>query len=67
MRPDRLAQIGQALFGDHWREPMAALLGVNERTVRRWRDESRDIPEGIWPVLKSALAAKRREIDALMR
>ena len=31
-----LAKIGRALFGPRWQTPVAACLGVSDRTVRRW-------------------------------
>ncbi|MCC6775654.1 MAG: hypothetical protein IT537_03300 [Hyphomicrobiales bacterium] len=31
-----LADIGRALYGEHWRRPLADALGVDERQIRRW-------------------------------
>ena len=31
-----IQRIGQAMFGQNWKAPLAKELGVNERTVRRW-------------------------------
>lgn len=33
---DRLARVGRALYGEHWRLPLARALRVNERLMRRW-------------------------------
>jgi hypothetical protein len=34
--PPTLQEFGEALWGRHWRAPMALALGVNHRTVERW-------------------------------
>ena len=31
-----LVRAGRALYGPHWRSPLARDLGVDERSVRRW-------------------------------
>lgn len=37
MTPDKLREIGTALYGSwSWRAQMARALGVNVSTVRRW-------------------------------
>ena len=44
---DRLiVEVGEALFGSHYRLELAAALNVNERTVRRWADGTIDMPPG---------------------
>lgn len=35
LTPALICRAGSALFGPEWQAPMAALVGVNERTVRR--------------------------------
>lgn len=47
-----LARIGAAMFGEHWLNPLSAGLGVNVRTVRRWRDDEFTIPDGVWDALR---------------
>ena len=34
--PDMLAAIGRALYGEHWRRPLADDLGEHERQIRRY-------------------------------
>lgn len=34
--PDMLADIGRALYGEHWRRPLADALGMDERQIRRY-------------------------------
>lgn len=36
MARHRLPVIGEKLFGPEWRVPMARILGVQTRTIRRW-------------------------------
>jgi hypothetical protein len=44
-------KVGQALYGDNWRAPLAKALDVNERTVRRWADGEITLSEKIKPEL----------------
>lgn len=44
-------KIGQALYGDNWRAPLAKALDVNERTVRRWADGEFEVNPKIIPEL----------------
>lgn len=43
-----LPQIGRALFGDHWLQPLSRELGVNDRTIRRWAKDEFAIPKTVW-------------------
>lgn len=47
MTPADLARRGAALFGDHWKEPLAAALGVTRRSLDRWLDGTRGVPDGL--------------------
>lgn len=44
MTPADLARRGSALYGTHWKEPLASALGVARRSLDRWLDGSRGIP-----------------------
>lgn len=35
LTPDLVCRAGTALFGREWQAPLAALLNVNDRTIRR--------------------------------
>ncbi|GAW42436.1 hypothetical protein SH203_02852 [Brevundimonas sp. SH203] len=35
LTPDLVCRAGAALFGREWQAPLAALLNVNDRTIRR--------------------------------
>lgn len=41
----RLAEIGRALYGEHWRAPMAERLSRTKRTIERYADGSRSMPK----------------------
>lgn len=36
MTPERLREIGEALYGRQWVTPLAAELGVNRVTIQKW-------------------------------
>lgn len=36
MTPELLSRLGLALYGPEWQTPLAAALGVSDRTVRNW-------------------------------
>ena len=55
---DGLVQLGEDLWGIHWVWPMARTLGVNERTVRRWRDGEFQIPVAVLKELRAIFVAR---------
>lgn len=58
MTSKELTRIGEALFGEWWKEPLSDALGVNYRTMRRWAKGESRIPDAIVPDLRTL--AKRR-------
>lgn len=42
LTPDLVARAGIALYGEHWQMPLARLLRVADRTVRRVAQAARD-------------------------
>ena len=48
MTPQTLIAAGEALYGWHWLQPLAAILELNPRTVRRWANGEYNIPDGVW-------------------
>lgn len=76
---DLFARAGRALFGDEWQNPLADLLGMNPRTVRRIAKAAREgedypVNETLAPVLAKHLMAaaveakcRAREAEALAR
>jgi hypothetical protein len=59
--PERLARIGRILYSDQWQVPLAAGLGINDRTVRRWAAGKSPIPESRWAEIKAL--GKRRSTE----
>jgi hypothetical protein len=47
MTPNELAAAGERLYGARWQTPLAAALGVNPRTLRRWVSGQNAIPETV--------------------
>lgn len=47
MTPYEFRAIGQRLLGPGWQTRLARLLGVADRTVRRWASGDSPIPEGL--------------------
>lgn len=67
MTPANLARYARALTcsGDRWRRPLAYLLKVDPRTVRRWADENDDtpIPDWVERRLRELAEERRRELE----
>lgn len=64
-RPPHLSELvadaGRALYGDDWQNPLARLLGINERTMRRIAAAAR---EGeAYPVAPGALRDLLAELE----
>lgn len=43
MTPSELKTAGERLYGPKWRQPLAARLGVNIATLRRWTSGKKPI------------------------
>ncbi|SFE90173.1 hypothetical protein [Methylobacterium sp. yr596] len=63
MTPYLLAASGVALFGDEWRRPLAAALGVDPRLVQRWAAGQREIPGTVAPALLALLGRKASGLE----
>ncbi len=61
-----LADFGPALFGEHWRAPMARALRVSERTVQRWEKGQNPTPAWVGEELTKQLRAHHARIAALL-
>lgn len=60
---DMLADIGRALYGDHWRLALARGVGVDDDTIRRWMT-GRTPLKANHGVFRDALELlKRRSVD----
>lgn len=59
MDQHELSQAGTTLFGAQWQSPLARMLGVDPRTVRRWVAGAIDVPRGAAETVRHAVDAKR--------
>lgn len=62
-----LCAVGQALYGNQWKQALADDLGVNVRTMRRWAENDFAIPEGIWPELRGLCVTASQTLQQLAR
>lgn len=58
-----LARAASALFGERWQREAARVLRVNERTIRRWREGSAPIPDGVRGELRDFGEQRLEEIS----
>lgn len=63
---DLLIRTGHALYGERWQTPLAADLGVTDRTMRRWKAGD-PIPEGIRADLLAVVRARRDALAELAK
>ena len=71
LTPELMQRAGVALYGEHWQMPLARLLGVSDRTVRRIAQAARmgepyRIHQSWAPAIKAALQPipREREVQA---
>ena len=65
---DGLIELGEALWREWWITPMSKALGVNERTIRRWRDGESRIPVTVLQELRVMLALRKsRPLDRIAK
>lgn len=55
-----LADIGRAVFGQHWQVPLAKTLKVHDRTLRRWANDGG--PLELTEQLRIILEDRQKEI-----
>jgi hypothetical protein len=66
--PDMLADIGRALYGEHWRRPLADALGIHERQIRRWLNgDSLHREHALFADALDLLTARTAEIEHTRR
>jgi hypothetical protein len=62
-----LADAASLLLGERWQRPLARLLDVDDRLVRRWAAGERPVPDWVLERLATELKARRAAIDAALR
>ena len=60
-----LMRIGEALYGERWKQHLSITLNVDDRALRRWIATGQ-IPPGVWLELVALLTEQRRRIDDLI-
>jgi hypothetical protein len=61
--PRRLARAAYLLYGPQHVEHIAHLLGVDRKTVYRWRAGITPVPDYAWEPLKVALVKRVKDIN----
>lgn len=72
LTPERLAQFGEAAFGDSWKSDLAAALTpynpsgspVSYRIVQRWVTRERGMPDWLEPASRAIAKKMRAELGA---
>jgi len=64
--PRRLARIGHLLYGAQHIEYLSRILGVDRKTVYRWRRGVTPVPGYVWEPLKVALMKRRNDIGIVL-
>jgi hypothetical protein len=64
--PRRLARIGYLLYGAQHIEYLSRILGVDRKTVYRWRRGVTPVPAYVWEPLKVALMKRRNDIKDVL-
>jgi predicted transcriptional regulator len=55
------------LHGAQHAEYLARLLGVDRKTVYRWRRGTTPVPDYVWEPLKVALLKRRNDIETALK
>ena len=63
----KIKLVGKAMFGENWKAPLAAKLGVNERTMRRWADGEFEVSAGVMAELPRLLRENKAQIEEATR
>ena len=59
-----LGALGAALYGEHWKNPLANALGVSDRTLRRWL-QTEAVPPGVWAEIAELAAEREAQLGPL--
>jgi hypothetical protein len=70
MRHHELLQhVGLRLFGGQWRGQLCAIIGVSDRSMRRWIGGVEQIPPGVWSDILDLVRSRwgdLRELESLV-
>jgi hypothetical protein len=62
----QLEALGEACFGANWRNGLADGFGIAPRTVRRWLNGERIIPQETWRYMAGLAASRAARIAAVV-
>ena len=62
---EKLHAYGQLIFGYYWRAPMALVLGVNERSIRRYAENGMTLNDDQRIRLLKEISARRDRLTDL--
>lgn len=63
---DLIRAAGEALYGPRYEAELAIALGVNRRTVRRWKSGEDEPRAGVWTDLLTLMAERAEHLDDLV-
>lgn len=63
---DKLIKYGEALYGPRFQRELAEVLGVNERTMRRWIAGDTSPPDSVLDDLKALVRARIAHLRTLV-
>lgn len=61
-RRARFNALGEFLYGENWKKPLANAIEKNEKTVRRWAKGEWDAPEDILEAMAKMAEAKQAKL-----
>jgi DNA-binding transcriptional regulator YdaS (Cro superfamily) len=59
MNTEQLAEAGRILFGAQWQTALSRMLGVTDRTMRRWYAGTSAVPPAVAETIRQAVEAKQ--------
>lgn len=62
-----IVRAGRALYGPHWRNPLARDLGVSDRSLRRWAAGEIAVPSGVLNRLHDVISERVTQLHAVQR
>ena len=62
-----IRQIATALYGAGFQHELAAVLGVNRTSVRRWTMGTVEPREGVWAELLELMQERREQLGELIK
>lgn len=66
MNVELLHEVGETLYGEHWRPPLSRALEVDDRTMRRWAAGTLAIPQSIAGELLTLVFTRQQALSGLI-